>query len=121
MVGRNYVHALRFSKRMSQSRLADLAGLTSSTISRLERHDMDVGLEAKARILVALGIPMKSYRQVFPNMPYQPNEPDMPTGEEVKAAAAKRRTYRNQQDRNRRQRERLWLEQDLIRRRKAAE
>ncbi len=120
-VPRNYVHALRDSKRMSQNRLADLTALTQSTISRLESHDIDIGLEAKARILVALGIPMSRYRQVFPDMPFEPVEPHMPTGEEVEKAADSRRSYRNRQDRASRKREKLWREQDALRERQVAE
>ncbi len=112
---RNYVQAARTSKRMSQRRLADIVGLAPTTISNLEAHRYDVAIETKTRILKALGIPLSRYRIVFPDLPFEPSDISMPTGDEIAEAQEKRRLQRLGYDRDRRRRQRLWRDQDADR------
>ena len=44
---------------LSQSTLAQKAGLARETVNRFERHGTDIGLEAFGRLLAALGLVMK--------------------------------------------------------------
>lgn len=107
MIARNYVLNARIAKRMTQARLADLVGVKAADIANLEERRYDVGYETKCRILVGLGIPLGFYRRVFPNMPFAPSQPVMPTREEVEASRRARTKPATMAGRAREKRRRL--------------
>ena len=50
------VRDFRMERKLNQERLGELAGLSPSVISRLEREPQNLGLETIAKIATALGV-----------------------------------------------------------------
>ncbi len=66
MKNKNNIRNIREERLISKAELAQLAGLSSVTIDRIERGE-DCRIDTKRKILLALGFSLEDKNKVFPD------------------------------------------------------